>query len=52
MKKRNFYLSEKQVNSLSKYSKAMDLTISELIRRSIDKFIEEKESKNESREKR
>lgn len=45
MKRRNFYLSEEQIEFLKKLD---DLTISEHIRRAIDQYIQELQPKNVS----
>lgn len=40
MKKYNLYLSESQIESLEKISKERDISVSEIIRRALDNFIE------------
>ena len=45
MKKYNLYLSEKQITQLMKMSKDKDISVSELIRRALDNFIESEASK-------
>lgn len=41
MKRYNFYLSEKQYNKLKELQKETGLSKSELIRRALDKFLDE-----------
>ena len=48
MKFYNLYLSEVQLGALRKMSKAKDISVSELIRRAVDDFLDK--SKKESRE--
>lgn len=42
---KNYYLSEKQVKNLEKEAKELTINSAELLRRIIDKYFEEKESK-------
>lgn len=40
MKRIEFYLSEKQISALRKLKKLLGLSVSELVRRAIDEFLE------------
>ncbi len=40
MKKYNLYLSENQIESLEKISRERDISVSEIVRRALDDFIE------------
>ena len=42
MKRVNYYISEKQLESLKKESKKTGVSVSELIRRAIDVFLKKK----------
>ena len=43
MKRINTYLTEKEIKELGKLAKQMGLTVAELIRRAIDKYLQEQE---------
>lgn len=47
MEIKNFYLTTPQIAALEKLAKAKDLSVSELIRRAIDEYLE-KQKKNKS----
>lgn len=51
MKKYNLYLSEQQINSLNLLSEEKGLSVSEIIRRALDEFIEKESNKNQVSEK-
>ena len=43
MKRINFYLTNKEINTLKMISEETGLSVSELVRRSIDTFLKEKD---------
>lgn len=45
MKLKNFYLAEPQIKALQKHSKETGISASEIVRRALDKYLEEKELK-------
>ena len=45
MKLKNFYLAEPQIKALKKHSKETGISASEIVRRALDKYLEEKETK-------
>ena len=48
MERKNFYLEERQIKELNKITEKTGATISELIRRAIDKYLEaDKDKTNE-----
>lgn len=47
MKKYNLYLSEQQINALVLLSEEKGLSVSEIIRRALDEYIEKESSKNQ-----
>ncbi|MFB3886325.1 MAG: ribbon-helix-helix domain-containing protein [Thermodesulfobacteriota bacterium] len=49
MKKINLYVADPQIRKLTEISKKTDLSISELIRKGIDLFIEDYERKQRER---
>lgn len=51
MKKYNLYLSEQQINTLNLLSEQKGLSVSEIIRRALDEFIEKELNKSQLYEK-
>jgi len=47
MKKYNLYLSEQQINALVLLSEQKGLSVSEIIRRALDEYIEKESNKNQ-----
>lgn len=47
MKKYNLYLSEQQINALVLLSEEKGLSVSEIIRRALDEYIEKEPNKNQ-----
>lgn len=47
MKKYNLYLSEQQINTLILLSEQKGLSVSEIIRRALDEYIEKESNKNQ-----
>jgi metal-responsive CopG/Arc/MetJ family transcriptional regulator len=47
MKKYNLYLSEQQINALVLLSEEKGLSVSEIIRRALDEYIEKESNKNQ-----
>ena len=47
MKKYNLYLSEQQINALALLSEEKGLSVSEIIRRALDEYIEKESNKNQ-----
>lgn len=47
MKKYNLYLSEQQLNALVLLSEQKGLSVSEIIRRALDEYIEKESNKNQ-----
>lgn len=45
MKRKNFYLSDPHIEYLEEQSKELDITVSEIIRRILEKHIKEEENK-------
>ena len=45
MKRVNYYLSEKQIKDLKQLSGKTGITVSEIIRRAIDEYLDENKSK-------
>lgn len=45
MKKYNLYLSEQQINALNLLSEQKGLSVSEIIRRALDEYIEKESNK-------
>ncbi len=47
MKKYNLYLSEQQISALALLSEERGLSVSEIIRRALDEYIEKESNKNQ-----
>ena len=45
MKLRHYYLTEPQIKALEKLSKVKDTSISEIVRKAIDEYLEKEELK-------